>query len=65
MQYGEPVNELVPQSELDEQVIFWLAHEPLLQVWVEAQSVFFLAESLGTQVEFIVPGFWQVYVLYV
>jgi hypothetical protein len=39
-QYGLPVYELVPQSVLAEQVMFWFEQLPLLQVWLLVQVVF-------------------------
>jgi hypothetical protein len=38
-------------------------HCPPEHVWPDWQSLFFCVASDGTQLEFAVPGFWQMYVL--
>ena len=52
--------ELVPQSVLDEQVMFCPAHEPLLHVWFVKHVAFNCCCVLLEQLELAVPALLQV-----
>ena len=55
--------ELVPQSVLAEQVMFWLEQLPLLQVWFPVHVVFSCEAVLFEQYEVLVPALLHVYVM--
>ena len=55
--------ELVPQSVLAEQVMFWFIHAPLEQIWFVPQVFFNWLAVLFEQYELAVPELLHVYVM--